>query len=193
MGVAPARSRQGRPRAESFVVQAVSEKIAPPKGGDGGGFRAGPPQALVPGTFVVRSWWNVAAALHGKVVVVVEVVVVLVVEVLAVITVVVVVLVVVVVVVVVGQAPLRGWQMSVSLSVSRAGLPLTIAVSLMRFTFFLLCFAPPLSVTGTSTNSPHAADPSSTEGGTRGAPAFAGFLSGLGVQPDTLVWFRHTA
>jgi hypothetical protein len=89
-------------------VQAVSEEIKPPKGDDGGVVRPAPPQKLVPRTFVVRSWRNVAAAGHGKLVVVVEVVVVLVVEVLAVITVVVVVLVVVVVVVVVGQAPTRG-------------------------------------------------------------------------------------
>ena len=62
----PPRSRQARPRSESFVVQAVSEKIAPPKGADGPGIRPAPPQLIVPGTFVVVSWWNIAAAAHGK-------------------------------------------------------------------------------------------------------------------------------
>src|SRR5262249_40352299 len=42
----PPMSRQARPRSESLVVQAVSEKIAPPRGADGAGLRPGPPQLL---------------------------------------------------------------------------------------------------------------------------------------------------
>src|SRR5262249_4149486 len=69
----PPRSRQARPRSESFVVQAVSEKIAPPKGANGPGLRPAPPQLLVPGMFVVTRW-----AKLGVVVVVLAVVVVVV-------------------------------------------------------------------------------------------------------------------
>src|SRR5262249_20267506 len=45
-----------RPRSETLVVQAVSEKSAPPRGAVGTGIRPGPPQKLVPGTFVVLRW-----------------------------------------------------------------------------------------------------------------------------------------
>ena len=103
----PPMSRQARPRSESFVVQAVSEKIAPPKGADGPGLRPAPPQAVVPTRFVVTRWAKlgvvvvvlvlvvVVVVLVVVVVVVVDVVVVVVVEVVLVVGVVVVVVVVV--------------------------------------------------------------------------------------------------
>jgi hypothetical protein len=73
----PPMSRQARPRSESLVVQAVSEKIAPPRGADGGVVRPALPQLLVPGRFVVTRWAK------PMVVVVVLMVVVVVVDVVA--------------------------------------------------------------------------------------------------------------
>jgi len=70
----PPMSRQARPRSESFVVQAVSEKIAPPKGADGPGLRPAPPQAVVPTRFVVTRWAKLGVVVVVLVLVVVVVV-----------------------------------------------------------------------------------------------------------------------
>src|SRR5262249_58190031 len=69
----PPMSRQARPRSESFVVQAVSEKIAPPRGADGGVVRPALPQKLVPGMFVVTRWAKPAVVVVVVLVVVVVV------------------------------------------------------------------------------------------------------------------------
>src|SRR6516164_6508871 len=106
MAFPPPMSRQARPRSESFVVQVVSEKIAPPKGAVGPGLRPAPPQAVVPTRFEVTRWAKPAVVVVVLVVVVVvvgdvgvvggvDVVVVVVVEVVLVVGVVVVVVVVV--------------------------------------------------------------------------------------------------
>jgi hypothetical protein len=73
MAFPPPMSRQARPRSESFVVQAVSEKIAPPKGADGPGLNPAPPQKLVPGMFVVTRWAKPAVVVVVVLVVVVVV------------------------------------------------------------------------------------------------------------------------